>query len=143
MYSDKFPVKAKGIGRVFKAFLNSINGLRAALRHEQAFQQEVVLGVLCIIAIPFLQTSALESAILIVAVVLVWITELLNSGLEWTIDYISEEAHPYAKSENSIKGNASDWCRIVTGRTGKGFKPTLTTEGDYAKKFIKLQHAKI
>ena len=47
------------------------------------------------------------------------------------------------KSENSIKGNASDWCRIVTGRTGKGFKPTLTTEGDYAKKFIKLQHAKI
>ena len=97
MRTDKFPVKAKGIGRVFKAFLNSINGLRVALRHEQAFQQEVVLGVLCIIAIPFLQTSALESAILIVAVVLVWITELLNSGLEWTIDYISEEAHPYAK----------------------------------------------
>ena len=97
MCSDKFPVKAKGIIRVFKAFLNSVNGLRAALRHEQAFQQEVVLGVLCIIAIPFLQTSALESAILILAVVLVWITELLNSGLEWTIDYISEEAHPYAK----------------------------------------------
>ena len=97
MCSDKFPVKAKGIARVFKAFLNSVNGLRAALRHEQAFQQEVVLGVLCIIAIPFLQTSALESAILILAVVLVWITELLNSGLEWTIDYISEEAHPYAK----------------------------------------------
>ena len=97
MCSDKFPVKAKGIIRVFKAFLNSVNGLRAALRHEQAFQQEVVIGVLCIIAIPFLQTSALESAILILAVVLVWITELLNSGLEWTIDYISEEAHPYAK----------------------------------------------
>ena len=97
MCSDKFPVKAKGIMRVFKAFLNSVNGLRAALRHEQAFQQEVVIGVLCIIAIPFLQTSALESAILILAVVLVWITELLNSGLEWTIDYISEEAHPYAK----------------------------------------------
>jgi diacylglycerol kinase (ATP) len=97
MCSDKFPVKAKGIARVFKAFLNSVNGLRAALRHEQAFQQEVVIGVLCIIAIPFLQTSALESAILILAVVLVWITELLNSGLEWTIDYISEEAHPYAK----------------------------------------------
>ena len=100
MCSDKFPVKAKGIGRVFKAFLNSINGLRVALRHEQAFQQEVVLGVLCIIAIPFLQTSALESAILIVAVVLVWITELLNSGLEWTIDYISED---YSKGQYESK----------------------------------------
>jgi diacylglycerol kinase (ATP) len=112
MCSDKFPVKAKGIGRVFKAFLNSINGLRAALRHEQAFQQEVVLGVLCIIAIPFLQTSALESAILIVAVVLVWITELLNSGLEWTIDYISEEAHPYAKIAKDM-GSAAVMISLI------------------------------
>ena len=112
MCSDKFPVKAKGIGRVFKAFLNSINGLRAALRHEQAFQQEVVIGVLFIIAIPFLQTSALESAILIVAVVLVWITELLNSGLEWTIDYISEEAHPYAKIAKDM-GSAAVMISLI------------------------------
>ena len=112
MCSDKFPVKAKGIGRVFKAFLNSINGLRAALRHEQAFQQEVVIGVLCIIAIPFLQTSALESAILIVAVVLVWITELLNSGLEWTIDYISEDAHPYAKIAKDM-GSAAVMISLI------------------------------
>ena len=112
MCSDKFPVKAKGIVRVFKAFLNSVNGLRAALRHEQAFQQEVVLGVLCIIAIPFLQTSALESAILILAVVLVWITELLNSGLEWTIDYISEEAHPYAKIAKDM-GSAAVMTSLI------------------------------
>ena len=112
MCSDKFPVKAKGIGRVFKAFLNSVNGLRAALRHEQAFQQEVVIGVLFIIAIPFLQTSALESAILIVAVVLVWITELLNSGLEWTIDYISEEAHPYAKIAKDM-GSAAVMISLI------------------------------
>mgnify|MGYP001164359196 FL=1 len=116
MCSDKFPVKAKGIGRVFKAFLNSINGLRAALRHEQAFQQEVVIGVLCIIAIPFLQTSALESAILIVAVVLVWITELLNSGLEWTIDYISKEAHPYAKIAKDM-GSAAVMISLIAAVT--------------------------
>ena len=112
MCLDKSPVKAKGIGRVFKAFLNSINGLRAALRHEQAFQQEVVIRVLCIIAIPFLQTSALESAILIVAVVLVWITELLNSGLEGTIDYISEEAHPYAKIAKDM-GSAAVMISLI------------------------------
>ncbi len=47
------------------------------------------------------------------------------------------------KAENSIKGNASDWCRVVTGRTNKGFKPTLSVEGDFAKKYLKLQHAKI
>lgn len=105
-------MKAKGIERVFKAFLNSINGLREALHHEQAFQQEVVLGVLCIIAIPFLQTSALESVILIVAVVLVWVTELLNSGLEWTIDYISEEPHPNAKIAKDM-GSAAVMISLI------------------------------
>jgi diacylglycerol kinase (ATP) len=68
--------------------------------------------VLCIIAIPFLQTSALESAILIVAVVLVWITELLNSGLEWTIDYISEDAHPYAKIAKDM-GSAAVMTSLI------------------------------
>ena len=47
------------------------------------------------------------------------------------------------KSENSVKGNASDWCRIITGRTDKGFKPTLSAEGDFAKKFINFNHVKI
>lgn len=47
------------------------------------------------------------------------------------------------KAENTIKGNAGDWCRVVTGRTGKGFKPNLTIEGDFAKKLIKANHLKI
>ena len=47
------------------------------------------------------------------------------------------------QSENSIKGNAGDWCRVVTGRVPKGHKLTLSTEGDFAKKFVKLNHVKI
>jgi hypothetical protein len=47
------------------------------------------------------------------------------------------------KSENTIKGNASDWCRLVTGRTDRGFKPTLSVEGDFAKKLLKTSHTKI
>jgi len=47
------------------------------------------------------------------------------------------------KSENTINGNAGDWCRVVTGRTGKGFKPTLTAEGEFAKKLLKTNHVKI
>lgn len=47
------------------------------------------------------------------------------------------------KSENTIKGNAGDWCRLVTGRVDKSFKPKLTPEGDFAKKFININHIKI
>ena len=46
-------------------------------------------------------------------------------------------------AENSIKGSASDWCRVVTGRTSKGFKPTLSTEGVFAPKFLKFNQVKI
>ncbi len=46
-------------------------------------------------------------------------------------------------SEDSIKGSASDWCRLVTGRLPKGAKPTLTAEGDFAQKFLKFNHTKI
>ena len=46
-------------------------------------------------------------------------------------------------SENSIKGSASDWCRVVTGRISKNFSPTLTIEGDFASKFMKYKHVKI
>ena len=46
-------------------------------------------------------------------------------------------------SENSIKGSAADWCRVVTGRTSKNFSPTLTVEGEFASKFMKYKHVKI
>ena len=53
------------------------------------------------------------------------------------------DMRPQDVIEYSVKGNASDWCRIITGRTDKGFKPTLSAEGDFAKKFINFNHVKI
>ncbi len=32
---------------------------------------------------------------------------------------------------------------VVTGRVPKGHKLTLSTEGDFAKKFVKFNHVKI
>jgi len=91
------PVKGRGFSRVFNALVNSIHGFKAAFKHEEAFRQEIALGVLLLILIPFLPATPVESALLGIVVFIVWITELLNSGLEWTIDYISKERHAYAK----------------------------------------------
>lgn len=91
------PVKRRGLSRVVRAVVHSMHGLRAAFKLEEAFRQEVVIGVLLLLLIPFLPVNSLESVLLGLVVFIVWITELLNSGLEWTIDYISEEKHAYAK----------------------------------------------
>jgi len=109
---NELPKKNKGISRIFKAGINSIQGIGAAFKHEEAFQQEIVIGCALLVAVPFLPTTSLESAVLMVAVFIVWIIELLNSGLEWTIDYISKERHPYAKKVKDM-GSAAVFISLI------------------------------
>lgn len=86
-----------GIKRIFNAFGYSLQGLGASLRHEAAFRQELIL---CLVLLPvaiFLPVGLLGKALMIGSLFIVLITELLNSAIEWTIDYISLEKHPFAK----------------------------------------------
>ena len=84
--------KQQGFGRVISAFFNSVEGIKAAWQHEAAFRQELVLGAVLLVLIPFLPISLTESILLALTVLIVWVTELLNSGLEWTIDYFQSAA---------------------------------------------------
>ena len=63
------PHKGKtGLKRVRSAFFYSMAGLRAALRHEDAFRQEVFLAVLLIPAAFFTPATGTGKALLIAAV---------------------------------------------------------------------------
>ena len=58
------PHKGKtGLRRVWNAFFYSIDGLRAALRHEDAFRQEVFLAVLLIPAALFMPAAGTGKAL--------------------------------------------------------------------------------
>ena len=46
-------------------------------------------------------------------------------------------------SENLIKGNASDWCRLISGRSESIKKLSLTTSGQFADRYIKFNHPMI
>ncbi|MGA0023393.1 MAG: diacylglycerol kinase [Burkholderiales bacterium] len=97
------PHKGKtGIRRVWNAFFYSIEGLRAAYRHEDAFRQEVLLAILLIPAALFLPVSGTGKALMIGAVLLVLIVELLNSAVEAAVDRISLENHALAKRAKDI-----------------------------------------
>ena len=97
------PHKGKtGIRRVWNAFFYSIEGLRAAYRHEDAFRQEVLLAVLLIPAALFLPVGGTGKALMIGAVLLVLIVELLNSAVEAAVDRISLENHALAKRAKDI-----------------------------------------
>ena len=83
-----------GIGRLFNALRYSWRGLVAALRHEAAFRQELlVVAVLVPIAI-WLGRSFAEVLLLLGPLVLVLIVELVNSAIEALADTITLEHHP-------------------------------------------------
>ena len=109
--------KRQGFGRVIRAFFNSMDGIQAAWKHEAAFRQELVLGTLLLVSIPFLPINTVESILLVMSVFIVLVTELLNSGLEWTIDYISKAQHPYAKRVKDMGSAAVVFALVLMGLT--------------------------
>ena len=107
------PHKGKtGLKRVRSAFFYSMAGLRAALRHEDAFRQEVFLAVLLIPAAFFTPATGTGKAVLIAAVLLVLIVELLNSAVEAAVDRISLENHVLAKRAKDI-GSAAVLLALI------------------------------
>lgn len=83
-----------GLRRIARAARYSLSGLRAAVRHEAAFRQELWVGVPMVVLALFIAPGRWQALAMIAAVVLVWIVELLNSGLEALADAISIEHHP-------------------------------------------------
>jgi diacylglycerol kinase (ATP) len=97
------PHKGKtGLRRVWNAMFYSIEGLKAAYRHEDAFRQEVLLAVLLIPLALLLPTSGLGKAMMIASVLFVLVVELLNSAVEATVDRVSLEHHRLAKRAKDI-----------------------------------------
>jgi diacylglycerol kinase (ATP) len=90
MKEEQSPFKSRdGLARILRATSYSWLGLRAAVRYEAAFRQELLLGLPLLLAAPWVGRSALEALMLASSVVLVWIVELLNSALEALADEIS------------------------------------------------------
>jgi diacylglycerol kinase (ATP) len=90
-----------GLGRVFKAAGYSLNGLRAALRYEAAFRQELLLVLLMAPAAFWVGQDAIQIILLLSALVLVLIVELLNSAIEAVADAVTLE-------NNELVGRAKD-----------------------------------
>jgi diacylglycerol kinase (ATP) len=107
------PHKGKtGIKRVYNAFFYSMEGLRAAFRHEDAFRQEVFLAALLIPAALFMPASGGGKALMVFSVLLVLIVELLNSAVEAAVDRISLENHALAKRAKDI-GSAAVLLALI------------------------------
>lgn len=75
----------------------SVDGFFAALKHEPSFREDFLFVVLLVPFAIILPVNAVSTALMIASLLLIIIVELLNSAIEWTIDYLRPEIHPLAK----------------------------------------------
>ena len=91
-----------GLKRIFSALFNSLNGLRTAWRLEHAFRQELGVAIPGIIVALLLPVTLLERVALIAVLILMLITELVNSAIEAVVDRISLDHHELSKNAKDL-----------------------------------------
>ena len=90
-----------GLTRILKAYSCSMQGIKAALRHEAAFSQELFLTAVILPIGLWAGDNGTERAVLTGCILLLLITELLNSAIEAVVDRIGPEHH-------ELSGRAKD-----------------------------------
>ena len=109
------PFKGKtGLRRLLNALGYSVEGFKAAYKHEDAFRQEVRLAIILTPLAFYLGNSAIEIALMVARVLLVLIVELLNSAIEAVVDRVSIERHELAKRAKDIGSAAVFIALLVT-----------------------------
>jgi diacylglycerol kinase (ATP) len=107
------PHKSKsGLVRIWRAFRYSLEGFSAAIKHEHAFRQELML---CLVLLPFalfLSFEIVERVLLIASLMLVLIVELLNSAVEAVVDRVSLDNHDLSKRAKDI-GSAAVFLSLT------------------------------
>jgi diacylglycerol kinase (ATP) len=101
-----------GLARLFAATGYSMQGLRAAWKHEEAFRIEATLALLCIPLAFWVGQDLTQKLLLVICCGLVIITELINSAIEAAVDRFGSEQHPLSGQAKDI-GSAAVFCSLV------------------------------
>jgi diacylglycerol kinase (ATP) len=114
------PSKKTGLARLWAAFFNSFNGLRFAVKNEEAFRQEISLYILLLILLFFLPISLHFKTILFVVNTIVLLIELINSAIEAIVDMVSPEYNELAKHAKDL-GSAAVLVSLILAIVLWGF----------------------
>ncbi|KEQ16575.1 diacylglycerol kinase [Endozoicomonas numazuensis] len=90
-----------GFTRILYASMYSIKGFRAAWKNEAAFRQEIILLIIGFGIASYLPLNRFEMLALIGSLIIIIITELLNSAIEAVVDRTGSDW-------NELSGRAKD-----------------------------------
>jgi diacylglycerol kinase (ATP) len=96
----------KGQPRVANSFNHAYRGLVYAVRTQRNVRFHVVAAAAVLVISLLVGVSKLELAILILAIMAVFVAEIFNTALEFAIDLVTREYHPLAKLAKDVSAGA-------------------------------------
>jgi diacylglycerol kinase (ATP) len=103
--------------RLYLATINSWNGLKFAVRSEQAIREEVAALLLAIPLAFIVGTTAVRRLELIVVVLLLIAVELLNTAIEKLADRLTREIDPQIRDVKDMGSAAVLAALVIAGAT--------------------------
>ena len=100
------PFKRRNLRNFVSSVRFSLEGFFAALSHEPSFREDLIFFAILTPFAIILPVNAVSTAVMILSLFIIIIVELLNSAVEWTIDYISTAQHPMAKRAKDMASAA-------------------------------------
>lgn len=83
--------------RLISAFINSLDGLRHGFGNETAIREELLLILLSLPVVPALTFDPWRMILLWSSILLILLTELLNTGIEQVANRVTREFAPEIK----------------------------------------------
>jgi diacylglycerol kinase (ATP) len=99
--------------RLWRATINTRNGLAFAIRSEQAVREELVALLISLPLAWVIGTSAMRRIELVAAVVMVLVVELLNTAIEKLADRLTTDHDPQIGRVKDM-GSAAVGVALVT-----------------------------
>lgn len=101
-----------GFYRIIKAAGYSLDGFKAAYKFEAAFRQVFWLNLILFTAIILCPFTISVKMLLVIASFVSLIVELINTGIEASVDHTSTAKHPLAKIAKDV-GSAAQFLALL------------------------------
>jgi diacylglycerol kinase len=98
--------------RFFESFTHAWNGMIYAFQTQRNARVHVALALLALTLGVALHLSAMEFAVIILAIVAVIAAEMINTVAEAIVDLVTDAYHPLAKIAKDVAAGAVLWSAI-------------------------------
>jgi len=100
------PVSPHSSQGILQSFKNAFTGIGTLIVSQRNARIHVSITTIVVLAGVVCSISRLEWCLLVLVIILVWVAEAFNTGIEFLTDLVSPEHHPLAGQAKDVAAGA-------------------------------------